>query len=56
MKDAKTVQAHLYIDAYRKPETARKVKDLILKRKLNTLMVKLLEDHFKKEPEQKDLF
>lgn len=56
MKDAKTVQAHLYIDVCRKPEIARKAKDLIVKRKLNTLMVKLLEEHFKKEPEQKDLF
>ncbi|AXH78064.1 MAG: hypothetical protein [Inoviridae sp.] len=56
MNTAKTVQAHLHIDVYRKPETAKRVKELIVKRKLNSLMIKLLEEHFKKEPIQKDLF
>lgn len=56
MKETKVIQAHLYIDSYMYPNTAKKCRELIAKRKLNTLMVRLLEEHFKKEPEQKDLF
>lgn len=56
MNESKTVQAHLYVDKYLYPQTAKKCQELIAKRKLNSLMVKLLEEHFKKEPEQKDLF
>lgn len=56
MNEPKKLQAHLYIDKVLYPETARRCQELIVKRKLNNLMVRLLEEHFKKEPEQEDLF
>jgi len=56
MREVKTVQAHLHINVNTKPELANKAKELIAKRKMNSLMIRLLEEHFKREPEQKELF
>ena len=56
MKDMQYTQVHVYIDNYVYPEIAEKVRLLKAKRKLNTLIVKLLNEHFKKGEEQQDLF
>jgi hypothetical protein len=56
MRDMKYTQVHVYIDNCVYPEIAKKVRLLKAKRKLNTLIVKLLNEHFKKGEEQQDLF
>lgn len=56
MKESKTVQVHLHINVCTKPEIAKKARELIAKRKMNSLMIKLLEEYFKNEPEQRKLF
>lgn len=56
MKDMQYTQVHVYIDNNMYPDIAEKVKLLKAKRKLNKLIVKLLNEHFKKGEEQQDLF
>jgi hypothetical protein len=52
----KTTQIHIYIDNYRYPDLAEKTALLKNKRKLNKVVVELLDDYFKREKEQLNLF
>lgn len=49
-------QIHIYIDNYRYPDLAEKTVLLKNKRKLNRVVVELLDDYFKREKEQLNLF
>ena len=49
-------QIHIYIDNYRYPDLAEKTVLLKNKRKLNRVVVELLNDYFKREKEQLNLF
>ena len=51
-----TTQIHIYIDNYRYPDLAEKIALLKNKRKLNKVVVELLDDYFKREKEQLNLF
>jgi hypothetical protein len=51
-----TTQIHIYIDNYRYPDLAEKTLLLKNKRKLNKVVVELLDDYFKREKEQLNLF
>ncbi len=51
-----TTQIHIYIDNYRYPDLAEKIALLKNKRKLNKVVVELLDDYFKREKEQLSLF
>lgn len=49
-------QLHIYIDNRIHPELAEKTMYLKNKRKLNKIIVELLNDYFEKEKKQLDLF
>ncbi len=51
-----TTQIHIYIDNSRYPDLAEKTVLLKNKRKLNRVVVELLDDYFKREKEQLSLF
>lgn len=52
---SETTQLHIYIDNIRYPKLAEQTMYLKNRRKLNGLIIKLLNEHFEKEKEY-DLF